>query len=227
MQLKLKRSQRESGVVSKSVIFCLDARVEFTEVERQNLYRYKLHSQTIYNSDASKRLLDKADAQRDGSAMGGVKSLMSVAMAALKLNITVATLERGQHVECKSMDELLGAEEALMIACENLKVYLDTATTFDGREVVVDFATGSPVIVARATTPEPMLVAPPPANVLDAPQAAPMALEYQAEPMQQQAMHPYAGADVDTDTQKPWNEHPAFYAAGGLFALYLLYNVMT
>jgi hypothetical protein len=46
---------------------------------------------------------------------------------------------KGVHVECKSMAELLGAEQAIVEAGEKLRVYLDTAATFDGREEVHEF----------------------------------------------------------------------------------------
>jgi hypothetical protein len=170
MLLKIRRSQREGGLISKNVIFCLDARADFTAQEQQNITRYKLHNQMIYNSEASARHLAKADAQRDGSLGGSLKSLALVAMAAMKLNISIASLQRGQHVECKSLDELLGAEQAIMTACENLKGYLDTAATFDGREVLVDFATGAPQVVAHAAAPA--LIVPPPAPPLPAPAPA-------------------------------------------------------
>jgi hypothetical protein len=160
MQLKVRRSQREGGVISKNVIFCLDARVDFTAQEQQHITRYKLHNQVIYNSEASARHLAKADAQRDGSIGGSLKSLASVAMAAMKLNISIASLQRGQHIECKSLDELLGAEEAIMTACENLRGYLDTAATFDGREILVDFDTSGPKVIAQAVSPAPALVVP-------------------------------------------------------------------
>jgi hypothetical protein len=45
----------------------------------------------------------------------------------------------GQHIECKDLDELLGAEEAIREACKALKVYLTVAESFDGREEVVEF----------------------------------------------------------------------------------------
>jgi hypothetical protein len=161
MQLKIRRSQRDGGILSNTVIFCLDARVDFTADEQRHLVRYKLQNQAIYNSEASKRHLTKADTQRDGSTLGSLKSIVSVAMAAMKLNISIASLQRGQHVECKSLDELLGAEEAIMTACENLKQYLDIAATFDGREVLFDFATGAPTVVAESIAPAIALVAPP------------------------------------------------------------------
>lgn len=166
MQLKLKRSQREAGVLSTNVIFCLDARVEFTREEQHSVTRYKLQNQVIYNSEASKRLLDKSAAQQDGSTLGGLKALASVAMAGLKLNISVASLQRGQHVECKSLDELLGAEDAIMTACQNLRGYLSTAASFDGREVLVDFNDDEPKVVAQAVSPSPQLVAPLPPSAL-------------------------------------------------------------
>jgi hypothetical protein len=34
---------------------------------------------------------------------------------------------------------LLGAESAIIESCRNVKTYLDTALTFDGREEVVEF----------------------------------------------------------------------------------------
>lgn len=158
MQLKLRRSQRDGGLVSTNVVFCLDARADLTEHERSNLSRYKLYNQVIYNSEASRRQLDKSkDASADGTTWGSVKALGFVAMAALRLNITVRSLERGQHIECKSLDELLAAEDAIMQACQNLRKYLEMAGTFDGSEVVVDFSGEEPQVVAQAIRPEPIL----------------------------------------------------------------------
>src|SRR5579863_8194062 len=179
MQLKLRRSQRDAGIVSTSVVFCLDARADLTPQERSNLARYKLYDQVIYNSEASRRHLEQsAAANADGTARGGLKALAHVAMAAVRLNVTVRSLERGQHIECKSMEELLAAEEAIMQACQTLKTYLEAAATFDGSEMVIDFAGAEPLVVAQAIRPEPIL-APPmveltatPPRALDAPQTA-------------------------------------------------------
>lgn len=160
MQLKLKRSQREGGIVGKNVIFCLDARVEFTAREKANIQRYKLHKQVIYNSEASKKQLEKSAGSMDGSMAGSLKSLAFSALAGMNLNISIEGLERGTHVECKSMDELLGAESAILTACNNLKEYLETADTFDGREVVIDYSEAKPAIVAEATPAPQKLAAP-------------------------------------------------------------------
>lgn len=151
-----------------NVIFCLDARVEFTRDEQRNVTRYKLANQVIYNSEASRRLFEKSEAQQDGSLKGNIKALASAARAALKLNISIAGLQRGQHIECKSLDELLGAEDAIMTACQNLRGYLDTAASFDGREVLFDFNDNEPQIVAQAVSPDPQLLAPLPLVPLSA-----------------------------------------------------------
>lgn len=197
MQLKIQRSQREGGVVSKSVIFCLDARVEFTAAEQASITRYKLHKQVIYNSEASKRHLDSAAGHQEGNTLGGnLRSLASVAMAALNLNISIESLQRGQHVECKSMDELLGAEEAIMTACRNLKSYLETAATFDGREVLIDFDSDRPTVIATST-PALALVSPP------VPQAVAPALPptTQAQPLR--TSQPTLAAPIPAGTPYP------------------------
>lgn len=184
MQLKLKRSQRDGGMISTTVIFCLDARAEFTAEELHNLKRYKLHNTVIYNSEASRKHLERADQHADGSTRGALKGLASLAMAAMKLNISVSSIQKGQHIECKSMEELLGAENALMEACETLKQYLETAATFDGREIVVDFSTDQPQVVAETIPVAQQLIAPspdlPPLPPLAKP--APAAIEYREQP---------------------------------------------
>lgn len=157
MQLHLRRTQREGGIVSKSVIFCLDARVQFTTEEQQSITRYKLVNQVIYNSEASQRMLERREAANDGSTMGHLKGIAFVAMAAMKLNITIASLSQGQHIECKTLDELIGAENAVVDACGNLRAYLDCAATFNGSEVVIDFSTPEPITVAAAS-PQDRLV---------------------------------------------------------------------
>lgn len=162
MQLKIKRSQRDGGIISKTAIFCLDARVEFTGEERRHIARYKLGREVIYNSEASKRHHEKGDANHGSGAVGNLKALGSFVLARFNLNISIESLERGQHVECKSLEELMGAEDAIMTACQNLKGYLDLAATFDGREVLFDFATGSPELIAAAIAPSPALIVDPP-----------------------------------------------------------------
>jgi hypothetical protein len=64
---------------------------------------------------------------------------VSVAMERLSLRITIASLMRGVHVECKDLDEVLGAKNAILEAAQSLRDYLDVAASFDGREEIVEF----------------------------------------------------------------------------------------
>ena len=141
MQLKIKRTQKSSGLMSKTVVFCLDARLHLTDEEAENMKKYKLGDMVIYNSENSKKhLAAGSDAINSRSLGGAVKAYAHLAMTKLSLNLSFNKLVDGTHIECKDMNELLGAEEAIGQACETAKVFLDTAETFDGREVVVDVA---------------------------------------------------------------------------------------
>jgi len=57
----------------------------------------------------------------------------------MSLIITVEDLVGGKSVEAKSLEQVLGIEEAVRSACENLKGYLEVAKTFDGRTEVIEF----------------------------------------------------------------------------------------
>lgn len=123
--------------MSKSVIFCLDARVDLSPEETSNVKRYGLGSQVLYNSNTAKQHLDKV-AEAAGGSRGLLSGAVSLAMAKLALSITVNSLTQGHHIECKDLDELLGAEEAIKTACDNIRAYIGVALTFDGREIVFD-----------------------------------------------------------------------------------------
>ena len=149
MQLKISRSQKASGMLSKSVVFCLDARVDLSQEERHLIDKYKIGAQVIYNSAASAKHLANAGAALAGPGVGTLlKGTVSLAMSKLSLNITIDSLAKGHHIECKDLDEVLGAEEAIMQGCRLMKAYLDTAATFDGREVVIDFNEQSELVAA-------------------------------------------------------------------------------
>ncbi len=147
MQLKLKRSQRAGGMMGGKVLFALDARADLSADEKNLVQKYKLGSLVVYDSVARKKHAEAGYAHFDEAANSSVgrslwknaRGLASAAMMALSLRITVDGLVSGQHIECKDLDELLGAEAAILDACKNLKGYLETALTFDGREEVVEF----------------------------------------------------------------------------------------
>ena len=138
MQLKIKRSQRSGGVFGNKVLFALDLRAEYTPEERASINKYNLGGEVIYNSEAAKGHLDRMGTQVDGSGIGLLKGVGSLMLAKMNLNVTIASLAKGHHIECKDLNELIEAENALCEACKNLKGYLDVAATFDGREVIID-----------------------------------------------------------------------------------------
>jgi len=154
MQLKLKRSQRSGGIMGGKVLFALDARTDLSPEEQALVKKYGLGKLVVYDSEARKKHQGAAAGHFDNAgnvplkATGGdfarslwsnARGLARVAMMALSLRVTVDSLVSGHHIECKDLDELLGADEAIRDACGNLKAYLETALTFDGREEVLEF----------------------------------------------------------------------------------------
>jgi hypothetical protein len=153
MKLLLRRSQRNAGLMGGKVVFALDARVDLSPDERALVQKYALGKLSVYDSEARKKHTDAAYGHFDdatttpglGASSAGrslwsnARGLASAAMMALSLRVTVDSLVAGQHIECKDLDELLGAEAAIRDACQNVKVYLEAAVTFDGREEVVEF----------------------------------------------------------------------------------------
>lgn len=147
MNLKLRRTQRSGGMINKKVFFAVDARVALSAEESDLVQRYALGNTIVYDSEARKQGSAAAQAHfaEVGSAGAGrmlwktARGLASLAASAMTLRITVYGLMNGEHVECKDLDELLGAEAAIMEGCKNLKAYLEAAVTFDGREEVFEF----------------------------------------------------------------------------------------
>ena len=134
MQLKVTRSQEKKGMMSKSVKFMLTARLDLTEEEKFAVDEYKLGDLVIYNSEAAQKHLEGY--QNSTSTLG---SLARVAMAKMSLNLTINNLTAGKTVECSTLDEVIGAEESIKEACENVKSYIGVAQTFDGREESFEF----------------------------------------------------------------------------------------
>jgi len=150
MQLRLQRTQRAGGIAGGTVFFCLDARADYSQEERSNINRYKLGGQTLYNSRAAQKHLEASGAHlertQEGSAgnrlIGLARGAASLALAKMQLNISIASLGRGHHVECKDLQELLETEDTLRNACKELTKYLEVAATFDGSEVVIEYEKG-------------------------------------------------------------------------------------
>ncbi len=150
MQLRLQRTQRAGGLTGGTILFCLDVRADYDQEERSNINRYKLGGQAIYNSRAAQKHLDASGQHLDsmkGASTGGMlvglaRGATSLALAKMQLNVSIASLGRGHHIECKDLDELLEAEDTIRTACKNLTKYLEVAATFDGSEIVVEYENG-------------------------------------------------------------------------------------
>ena len=143
MQLKIKRSQRQGGVFGGKVIFALDVRADYTQEERDSINKYNLGGELVYSSEAAKRHAANAGAHLDGGGARGIaRGLMSMALSSMNLTITIASLQKGHHIECKDMNDLLEAEGVLREASKNLTTWLDAAKTFDGREIIVEYLDG-------------------------------------------------------------------------------------
>ena len=159
MQLKIQRSQRMGGAFGNKVLFCLDVRAEYSPAEQANVSKYKLGGESIYSSHAARKHADRAGVQLDRTQTGSTaerfaglaQGAYSMAMANMNLNISIASLGRGQHVECKDLSELIEAEEAIMNACRHLRDYLALAATFNGSIVLVDFSDGEKVHQSEGT----------------------------------------------------------------------------
>jgi len=150
MQLRLQRSQRAGGVLGNTVFFCLDVRGDYTPEEQSNIRKYKLGGQIIYSSRAAQRHAARASAHLDRvdsdlireKAAGLARGGLSAVMARLSLNISIASLGKGHHIECKDLEELLEAEDTVRLQCKNVTRYLEVAATFNGSEVVIDYVNG-------------------------------------------------------------------------------------
>lgn len=133
MQLKVRRNQR-SAMLGGKVVFTLDVVAELDHEERALVERYKLWNETVYSSEAVNQHAERAQAGN----LAALGSLITDKM--LKRFFTIKNLVTGEHIECKDLGEVIAAEEQVRAACANLKSYLALASTFDGREEVVEVA---------------------------------------------------------------------------------------
>jgi hypothetical protein len=150
MLLKIKRSQAVG--ITKSVTFAIDARLQLSAEEEELVRKYRLGSLSLYNSRDLNRNADAATAhaeasQRSAFSFGGVLAafwhfclaLFALVFAKLSVKVSINSLTSGQHIACKSLEELIDAENIIHDACAMVVKYLGIAKTFDGREVLVEF----------------------------------------------------------------------------------------
>lgn len=153
--LKLKRSKKEGTF--GATIYMLDARIDVNAETAAVIAKHGFGKRLIYESADRQLHSARANAHLAGSnnirslfgsnaerTAGAVKTVWKLGRAAVSatrasfaLRVTVDSLRKGIHVECKSMEELLEAEEAFRNAKENLEAYIETAQSFDGREEII------------------------------------------------------------------------------------------
>lgn len=128
MKLRLTKSQRSSGVVSKKVVFSLGAQVDLTAQESDYVKTYKMGKEVIYNKDRV-----NPDLVNYNTGKGIVRNLSA---ALMNINLTVDDLVKGKTIECKDITEMLHAEASVKTACKGLKGLLDACAGFAGEEVI-------------------------------------------------------------------------------------------
>ncbi len=128
MKLILRRSQASKGMLTKSVQFSLQAKVQLSDTEAANVKKYKMGSEIIYSKDRM-----GYNAYDNESAGGMARNLAAIAVA---ITITVDDLIRGKTVACKDILEMMAIVEQVKGACGNFKAMLDAASQFDGEEIL-------------------------------------------------------------------------------------------
>lgn len=131
MRLILNRGQKTTGMMSKSVMFQLTARVDLDETERAALSKYKFGKELVYSKE---NVAPSGYASRN--TWGGIARNLSA--AAMNLQLTVDGLVNGRTIECKSISEMLDVEDTIKQGCEVLKGMLSACQTFEG-ETVMEF----------------------------------------------------------------------------------------
>lgn len=123
MKLLFRRDQR-SGLMNK-VIFTLAVRADLSPEEREAVRKYKFGSSLLY----AREQLRVEEETWKGVAKFWLKH-------ALNLTISVDDLTDGKVIECKTIGEMLAAEEQVKDAAANFAALLRAAMYFGGEEVV-------------------------------------------------------------------------------------------
>ena len=128
MRLRFRRSQRMSGLMSKSAVFTLEARVDISDEDLGNLKKYKMGQEVIYSKERV-----TSDKSGEGSWSGIARNLAAYATA---LTIRIDDLISGTKIECKDILEMMAVEEQIVSACQTFKNILASMAHFDGEEVI-------------------------------------------------------------------------------------------
>jgi len=128
MKLRLNKSQRASGMMSKNIVFSLAAQVDLSAQEAEYVKKYKMGKEVIYNKD---RVNPEMHDYKSGKGI-----LRNMSAIALNINLTVDDLVKGRTIECKDISEMLDAEASVKSACSGLKNLLEACSGFEGEEII-------------------------------------------------------------------------------------------
>ncbi len=132
MQLKLRRSQKQGLTGVKFILFAI---VDLDERESTSLNKYQLGKTVLYSSEQGDYALallgSKAGLLNNVKGLG----LSWIAKASNQL-IMLGALINGKEIVCADINELIGVEEQMRTACENLSRILYVCENFDGEEVI-------------------------------------------------------------------------------------------
>lgn len=133
MNLKIRRSQ-QSGLTG-SITFRLLAIVDLDPEENAALHKYKFGKQIVYETSKAKASRERADSAY--TVRGLYWALFSLFVAKVRKHIwTVNDLVKGKEITCKSITEMLAAEDEIKEACKGLSRLLFVCRHFDGEEVI-------------------------------------------------------------------------------------------
>jgi hypothetical protein len=136
VQLKMKRDQRKGGLFKNKTIYSLDVRAEYSPEEKDFINSRKLGGELLFVSKTAAAHADRATEHLDSGNLA--RGIGSILLTRLNVSITIASLQRGHHIESEDLGEIAEAEQSITDACKNLKGYLGHAQTHDGTETVVE-----------------------------------------------------------------------------------------
>ena len=132
MKLKLRRSQKQSLTGVKFALFAI---VDLDKDEHAALTKYQLEKIVLYSSESGDEALallrDKTSLVNQFVGLGS-----SWIARATNQIIMLGALVDGKEITCKDINELIGVEEQIRAACENLARILYVCENFGGEEVI-------------------------------------------------------------------------------------------
>ena len=99
MRIRFRRSQRMSGIMSKSAVFSLEARVDITDEEVDHIKKYKMGQEVVYKKERV-----SGSNGNDDTWTGLARNFASYATA---LTIRIDDLIKGTKIECKDIMEMM------------------------------------------------------------------------------------------------------------------------